>query len=66
MGCTYSTYKESRDIYRGLVVKREGKRALGRLRLRWEDTIKMDLQVVGCGAWTGLIWLRIRKGGGLL
>jgi hypothetical protein len=28
--------------------------------------IKMDVQEVGCGAWTGLIWLRIGTGGGLL
>ena len=34
------------------VVKPEGKRPLGRLRRRWKD-IKMDLQEVGCGAWTG-------------
>jgi hypothetical protein len=26
----------------------------------------MDLQEMGWGAWDGLIWLRIRKGGGLL
>jgi hypothetical protein len=30
---------------------------------RWEDNIKMDLHQVGWGAWTGLIWLRIGKGG---
>ena len=29
--------------------KREGKRPLGRPRLRWEDNIKMDLQDVGGG-----------------
>jgi hypothetical protein len=28
--------------------------------------IKMDLQEVGWGAWTGLIWLRIGTGGGVL
>jgi hypothetical protein len=39
---------------------------LGRLRRRWEDNIKMDLQEVGWGAWTRLIWLRIGTGGGLL
>jgi hypothetical protein len=33
---------------------------------RWEDNIKMDLQEVGWGAWTGLIWLRIGTGGGVL
>ena len=34
----------------------EGKRPLGRLRRRWEDNIKMDLQEVGCGGmdWIGL------------
>jgi hypothetical protein len=33
----------------------------------WEDNIKMDLKKVGCeGAWTGLSWLRIGTGGGLL
>jgi hypothetical protein len=30
------------------VGKPEGKRPLGRPRLRWEDNIKMDLQEVGC------------------
>jgi len=29
--------------------KPEGKRLLGRLRLRLEDNIKMDFQDVGCG-----------------
>jgi hypothetical protein len=29
------------------VGKTEGKRPLGRLRHRWEDNIKMDLQEVG-------------------
>jgi len=38
---------ERRDIYRVLVGKPEGKRPLGRLRHRWEDNIKMDLQEVG-------------------
>jgi len=31
------------------VAKPKGKRPLGRLRRRWEDNIKMDLQEVGCG-----------------
>jgi len=39
---------EKRGVYRGLVGKPEGKRPLGRPRLRWEDDIKMDLQDVGC------------------
>jgi len=44
---------ERRGICRVLVGKREGKRPLGRPRHRWEDNIKMDLQEVGWGAWTG-------------
>jgi hypothetical protein len=40
---------ERTGIYRVLVGKPEGKRALGRPRRRWEDNIKMDLQEVGCG-----------------
>ena len=38
---------EGRVVHRVLVGKPEGKRLLGRPRLRWEDNIKMDLQEVG-------------------
>jgi hypothetical protein len=41
-----------RGLYRIFVGKPEGKSQLGRPRLRWEDNIKMDLQEMGCGAWT--------------
>jgi hypothetical protein len=41
-------------------------RPLGRPRHRWDDNIKMGSQFVGCGAWTGSIWLRIGTGGGHL
>jgi len=37
---------ERRGVYRVLVGKPEGKRPLGRPRLRWEDNIKLDLQEV--------------------
>jgi len=47
----------------GLVGKPKRKRPLGGLGLRWEDNIKMDLQEVGCGLWTGSSWLRIGTGG---
>jgi len=57
---------EERYIYRFLVGKSEGKRPLGSSRLRWEDTIKMDLQEVGVGVWTGSSWLRIGTVGGRL
>jgi len=47
---------EDRGVYRVLVGKPEGKRPLGRARLRWVDNIKLDLQEVGCGYvdWIGL------------
>jgi len=47
---------EERVVYRVLVGKPEGKRPLGRPRLRWVDNIRMDLQEVGCGYmdWIGL------------
>jgi len=37
---------ESRGLYKVLVGRPEGKRPLGRPRLRWEYNIKMDLQEV--------------------
>jgi hypothetical protein len=49
-------------VYRVLVWKPEGKRP----GLRWDYNIKMDLQEVGCGVWTGSMWLRIGTGGGHL
>jgi hypothetical protein len=57
---------ERRGAYRILVGGPEGRRSLGRSRHGWEDDIKMNLQEVGMGAWTGLRWLRIGTGGGLL
>jgi hypothetical protein len=47
---------ENRKAHRLLVGKPEGKRPLGRPRLRWEDNIKMDLGEVGWGYvhWIGL------------
>jgi len=38
--------------------KLEGKRPLGRPRHRWEDSIKMDLQEVGCG---GMDWIELAQ-----
>jgi len=40
------------------VGKPEGKRPLGRPRLGWKDTIKMDLQEVGCG---GMDWIELAQ-----
>jgi hypothetical protein len=41
---------ETRNAYRILVGKPEGKRPLGRPRRRWLDNIKMDLGEIG---WNG-------------
>jgi hypothetical protein len=49
---------EGKGLYRVLVGKPEGKRPLGRPRLRWEDNIKMDLQEVGCG---GMDWIELAQ-----
>ena len=53
---------ERRGVHTVLVGKPEGKRPLGRPRLRWEDNIKMDLQEVGgvCGDWMELTQERER------
>jgi hypothetical protein len=57
---------EGRGVRRVLIGKPEGKRPLGKPRLRWEDNIKMDVQEVGgsCGDW--IEWHRIGTGGGRL
>jgi hypothetical protein len=54
---------ETRNAYRILVGKPEGKGPLGRPRSRWVYNIKIDLREIG---WDGRIWLRIETGGGLL
>jgi hypothetical protein len=53
-------------VYRGSFGKPGEKSPLGRHRRKWEDNIKMDLQEVGCGVWTGSNWVRIGTGGGHL
>jgi hypothetical protein len=47
MGGACSTNGETRNAYRILVRKPEGKRPLGRPRRRWVDNIKMDLREIG-------------------
>jgi hypothetical protein len=39
---------------RGLMGEKEGKRPLGRPRLRWEENIRLDFQEVVCG---GMDWI---------
>ena len=49
---------ERRVIYRVLVGKPDGKAPLGRPRRRWVDSIKMDLQEVGC---RGMDWIDLAQ-----
>ena len=49
---------ERRCAYSVLVGKPEGKRSFGRPNRRWEDSIKMDLQNVGCG---GMDWIELAQ-----
>jgi hypothetical protein len=49
---------ESRGGYRVLVGKSEGKRPLRRPRRRWEGSIKMGLQKVGCEDMT---WIELAR-----
>ena len=49
---------DKRGMYRILVWKPEGKRPLWRLRRRWEDNIKMDIQEVGCGV---MDWIELAQ-----
>jgi len=47
-----------RGVHKVLVGKPEGKRPLGRPRRKWEDNIKMDPQVVGCGV---MDWIELAQ-----
>ena len=50
--------EEGRGVHKVLVGKPEGKRPFGRLKHRWEDDIKIDLQEVGCG---GVDWIDLAQ-----
>jgi hypothetical protein len=49
---------ETRNAYRILVGKPEGKRLLGRPRRKWVDNIKMDLGEIG---WDGRDWIELAQ-----
>jgi hypothetical protein len=53
---------ETRNAYRILMGKPEGKRPLRRC----VDNIKMDFREIGWDGWTGSNWFRIGTSGGLL
>jgi len=54
---------ERAGVYSVLVGKPERKRPLGRTRLRWKDSIEMDLQKLECGC---LDWIDLAQVGGHL
>jgi hypothetical protein len=58
MGRACSTDGETRNAYRMLVGKPEGKRPLGRPRRRWVDDIKIDLREIG---WDGMDWIDLAQ-----
>ncbi|KAJ4439963.1 hypothetical protein ANN_08094 [Periplaneta americana] len=58
MGRACSTYGKSRNAYRMLVGRPEGKSPLERPRRRWEDNIKIDLREVG---YDGRDWINLAK-----
>jgi hypothetical protein len=58
MGRACSTNGETRNAYRILVGKPEGRRSLGRPRRRWVDNIKMDLREIG---WDDMDWIDLAQ-----
>jgi hypothetical protein len=48
-----------------LVGKPEGMRKLGKPRRRQDNNIKMNCGEIGWMMWTGLIWIREGRAGGL-
>jgi hypothetical protein len=50
---------ERRGVYGVLMEKPDEKKLLGRRRHKMEHNSNIDLQEIGWGAWTELMWLRI-------
>jgi len=57
---------DGRGVYRVLFGRPEGKRPLGRLRLRWEDNFKMDLREIGIDGANWIHLIQVGSSGGLL
>jgi hypothetical protein len=49
---------ETRNAYRILIGKSEGKRPLERPRRRWVDNTKMDFREIG---WDGMDWIELAQ-----
>jgi hypothetical protein len=58
MGRACSTNGETRNPYRNLVGKPEGKRPLRRPRRRWDDNIRRDLREI---EWGGRDWIDLAQ-----
>jgi hypothetical protein len=58
VGRAFSTNGGTRNVYRILLGKPEGKRPLGIPRRRWMNNIKMDLRVIG---WDGMDWIDVAQ-----
>jgi len=58
--CILMYMAERRGVYKVLKGKPEGKRLLGSATRRWEDSIKMDLQEVGCRS---MDWIELAQDG---
>jgi hypothetical protein len=57
---------ETRNAYRILMGKPEGRRPLGRPRRGWVDNIKIDLRKIDWMVWSESVWFGIGTSGGLL
>jgi hypothetical protein len=60
MGRACGTNGETRNAYRILERKPEGKRPLVRQRCRWVDNIKIDFREIG---WDGVDWIDLAQDG---
>jgi hypothetical protein len=55
---TCGTNGKKRNTYKLLVGKPEGKKRLGRSRLKWMDNIKLDFGEIG---WGGVNWIVVAQ-----
>ena len=63
MGGAYSTYGDRRGVYGVFGWETWGKEIICKTQVYMGDNIKMDIEEVRWGIWTGSIWLRIGTGG---